>query len=108
MRIYESMQTNDASDACRHFVWAALLNKEFGPEFSSQVLNGHEQDLKQPQQEKSMDLANNRLGQLTSDQLIKDKQFSESTLLEKFKENLERGRIIVLRSLPRATKGEIK
>lgn len=61
LRIYPSSQTNNESDACRHFVWAALLYKEFGIELSSNILNAHEQDPKQPQIEKSMDLANNRL-----------------------------------------------
>ena len=36
--LFISSQTNDASDACRHFIWAALLYKKYGIDFSTQVL----------------------------------------------------------------------
>ena len=61
-KLYRQSRTNDESDTCHHFVWASLLYKEFGTDLSTQVLNAHKKDAEQPVQEKSMDLANNRLG----------------------------------------------
>lgn len=97
LNLFSSSRASDESDACRHFVWAALLYKEFGVDFSSQILNAHEQDPKQPQQEKSMDLANNRLGQLSAEQLIKDKKFNSQSVIKSFEDNLKHGRLIVLK-----------
>ena len=96
-QLYRTGETNDESDACRHFVWSALLYKEFGTDFSGQVLNAHEQDAKQPEPEKAMDLANNRLGQIVAEKLVREKKFKEENLLNVFKDNLNQGRLIVLR-----------
>ena len=103
-KLFPSSQTNDESDACRHYVWAALFYKEFGLEFSSKVLNAHEQDPKQPESEKAMDLANNRLGLLTAEQLVRDGKFNEENILSTFKENLKNGRLIILRKSQRSGK----
>lgn len=97
LTLYISTETNDESDACRHFVWAALLTNEFESDLSGKILNAHEQDPKQPEQEKSMDLANNRLGQIVAQKLIKQKTFNEDNILNEFKENLKQGRLIILR-----------
>ncbi len=97
LTLYPTSKTNDESDACRHFVWASLLYQEFGPSFSSQILAAHEEDPEQPDREKAMDLANNRLGQLSTSQLVKAKQFSESALLASFEENLKRGKLITIK-----------
>ncbi len=99
-KLYQSSSTNDESDACRHFVWAALLQDEFGAEFSNKVLNAHEQDPKQPLNEKSMDLANNRQGLLSVEELKKAKKFSDDSILESFQKNLAAGRLIVLKKRP--------
>ena len=106
-KVYRDSRTNDESDACRHFVWAILLQKEFGLEFGSRVLNAHEEDPKQPIQEKSMDLANNRLGQIVGAQLQKENKIEPDDILDAFKDNLAKGRFIVLKK--RAVKvGELK
>lgn len=96
LELFLANKTNDESDACRHFIWAALLQKEFGTEFSIKILNAHEQDPKQPESEKSMDLANNRLGLLIGEKLLKQKKFSDKTLLKVFKKNLKKGHLIIL------------
>ena len=97
LTLYTSTQTNDESDACRHFVWASYLTKEFGPEFSTSVLNAHEQDPKQPDKEKAMDLANNRQGQIVAQSLIEKDNLNEESILNSFKENLKQGRLIIIR-----------
>lgn len=102
-RVYPSSRTNDESDACRHFVWASLLYREFGTEFSNQVLNAHEQDPKQPTAEKSMDLANNRQGLLSAEELQRAKKLNDEAILDSFQTNLSKGRLIVLKK--RATSG---
>lgn len=48
-QLFRASRTNDESDACRHFVWASLLTREFGIEFANQVLNAHEQDGREPE-----------------------------------------------------------
>ena len=99
LNLYRSTQTNDESDACRHFVWASLMMKDLGIEFSTAVLNAHEQDPKQPEKEKAMDLANNRQGQIVAQDLIKKNLFNEENVLNAFKEDLKQGRLIVLRKV---------
>lgn len=76
-RIYKVSDTNDESDACRHFLWAALLMESLGREKSEDILNAHENNPQQPEDEKSMDLANNRRGISVAERLIKNKAFSE-------------------------------
>lgn len=96
-QLYPISDTNDESDACRHFVWAVLLYKEFGIEFATRVLNAHEQNPDQPQNEKSMDLANNRIGLISGEQLSKNNNINENEILESFKDHLSKGNIIVLK-----------
>ena len=88
-RLYSESATNDESDACRHYIWAALLYKKFGNEFSSKVLDAHEQDEKQLEIEKRMDSANNRSGQLAAKKLIEENKFSEEEILKSFKNDLK-------------------
>jgi hypothetical protein len=94
---YFSSRTNDESDACRHFVWAAFLSNSVGTEFAEQVLNAHEQDPKQPEAEKAMDLANNRLGLLAAERLKRDNLLNDDSILSSFKEHLKKGDLIVIR-----------
>ena len=96
--LYKSSLTNDESDACRHFVWAALLTKEFGVDFATQVLNAHEEQADQPAEERAMDLANNRLGQLAV-QSLKDQ--SDQGILDLFRSNLKKKALVVLKPLGR-------
>lgn len=96
LTVYPRSDSNDASDACRHFIWAGLLYKEFGNEFSNQILNAHEANPNQPEEEKSMDLANNRLGIIEAGRLQKEKKLSEKSLLDSFSQNLKYRNIIIL------------
>lgn len=92
-----SAKTPGLRDACRHFVWAALLVKEFGVEFSSKVLNAHERDPKQPENQRRMDLTNNKLGQAKAELLLKQKRFSEEEIIKEFEKSLNNGGIVVLK-----------
>ncbi|KHD87887.1 MAG: hypothetical protein OM95_11440 [Bdellovibrio sp. ArHS] len=48
--LYAKSKTNDASDACRHFIWAGLLTNSYGKDYALKILNAHEQDLLQPKE----------------------------------------------------------
>ena len=95
--LYPSSQTNDESDACRHFVWAALLQNELGTEFASEVLVAHELNPKQPQNQLEMDMHNNKLGREIGQKLNAAKNFSTEKALNAFQENLKAGKIVVIR-----------
>ncbi len=97
LSLFIKNHTNDASDACRHFVWATLLYKKFGLKFSKKVLNAHEKNSKQPLKEKQMDIANNQLGLQTAQYLIKQNQFNKSTILKNFQDNLNEGNIVIIK-----------
>ncbi len=103
--IFIVSNTNDASDACRHFVWAALLYKRFGFDVSVQILNAHEQNSKQPTEEKAMDLANNRLGIIVAKQLLNSKRWSKKTILKSFQWNLKKNNIVILKKNIKRTSG---
>lgn len=94
---YPTSDTNDASDACRHFVWAALLNQELGEEFSKKVLDAHEQNKSQPEREKVMDTLNNQRGLAASKKLLTDKNFDEKSIMSKFREELKSGKVSILK-----------
>ena len=94
--IYFNSDTNDESDACRHFIWAALLNAEYGPKLASELLDAHEQNPNQPEDEKSMDLANNRRGLIASAELIENDKNSDAAFLKQFLNDLKDGKIVVL------------
>lgn len=95
--LYFKSDTNDESDACRHFMWAALMSSELGATTASEILDAHEQNDSQPEQERAMDLANNRRALIVGADLIKSKKTSEQDFLSQFKEDLKAGRLIVLK-----------
>ncbi|MCY4321236.1 MAG: hypothetical protein OXC37_02360 [Bdellovibrionaceae bacterium] len=97
LSIFKKSGTNDASDACRHFIWALLLYKEFGPEFSRQILDAHEKNNEQPIEEQAMDLANNRLGLAVATELSKKEKINEKIILKSFRTNLQKGNFIILK-----------
>lgn len=96
-RIYLKSDTNDESDACRHYVWAGLLNFELGQSDANQILDAHEQNPLEPETEKAMDLANNRRGIIVSSELQTKKTADEVILLDRFKSDLSNGKLIVLK-----------
>lgn len=80
-----------------HFIWAALLNTKFGSKLTTELLDAHEQNPDQPEEEKSMDLANNRRGLIVSSELIKSKKSEDSVFLRQFLTDLKDGKIVVLK-----------
>lgn len=97
-RLYSESTINDESDACRHYVWAVLLYKKFGNEFSTKVLDAHEQDDKQSEIEKRMDLTNNKFGQAGAKRLIKENKFTNDEILKSFKNDLKNKKLIIIKS----------
>ncbi len=95
--MFPASLTNDASDGCRHYMWSALMTKDFGDEIASKFLNAHEQDPEQPSEEKAMDIENNKLGLSAASLIIKSKKFSEDELSKKFQQDLKSGKIRVLK-----------
>lgn len=95
--IYKASATNDESDACRHYVWAGLLAGKLGSQLAQKVLDAHENNPQEPLEEKSMDLANNRGGILACERLSLTKQCDSEHLLKSFINDLESGRLIVLK-----------
>ena len=92
--LYFRSDTNDESDACRHFAWAALMTRELGEKSAQLFLNAHEQQPRQPESEKAMDLANNRAGVLAANA---NPNIQDDIILTKFRENLKKGNLIVLK-----------
>ncbi len=95
LKIYPKSRHNDESDACRHYVWAMLMSRDIGTKDAEIILNAHENNLKEPQAERAMDLANNRQSQI--DYLkLKNSKLTEEIILEKFKENIKNGKFIII------------
>ena len=95
--LYGSNNINDESDACRHFLWAAFLTRELGPDVAQRFLNAHEQEPTQPDKEKIMDLANNRAGIDFAKNLKNSKEFSVDNVLKGFSEAVKKNELIILK-----------
>lgn len=95
--LYPTSQRNDESDACRHYVWATLLTKEFGRELAEKFLYAHENEPTQPIEEKAMDIANNNRGISRAEKRIKDASYSKDKIISDFQEDLNSKKIIVLK-----------
>ncbi len=102
LSLFKASGTNDASDACRHFVWAGLLYKNLGPLFSAKVVYAHEKDPNQTKKEKAMDEANNHLGFQVAEKLLTQNNFSESALIKSFQDKLKSGQVVVLKQKRRS------
>ena len=94
--IFKESGLNDESDACRHFVWAALLYKSLGLDLSQKILNAHEHNQEQPIEQKSMDLANNRLGLTTATYLKEKNKLNKKEILKSFQKNLKQENLVIL------------
>ena len=76
--------------------------------FSQEILGAHEQDNKQPPEEKAMDLANNRLGLIIAEELSRKDKLNENNILKSFQKHLKLGNIIVLKKNNKKTLGDKK
>ncbi len=104
LRKYPQSKTNDESDACRHFVWAALMTGKLGSEMAVKFLNAHEEDSKQPKDERSMDLANNRAGVIAGERLKKTNELSEESVMKLFDKSIRSHELVIMKSRGEAKK----
>ncbi len=102
--LYPTSATNDGSDACRHFIWAGLLFKEFGRSFAEKVLNAHEPEPLQPIDEKEMDIFNNQIGISSSEMLLQNKIFTEDMFLKEYSKQLNKNKLKVFKIKSRIKK----
>lgn len=96
LSIYAYSDMNDESDACRHYVWSILLSREIGEKHAETVLNGHENNPKEPKEQQAMDLANNRLG-LFNFQKNKENFKSDEDIKKSFIDQLKKNKFIVIK-----------
>ena len=94
--MYSYSDLNDETDACRHYIWAFLLSKEVNIKNAEAILSAHENNQLEPKNERSMDLANNRLGQIDYEK-SKDKDLNNKFITELFKENLKNNKLVILK-----------
>ena len=97
LKIFHKSKTNDESDACRHFTWSILLAKSFGIDFAEKILNAHENNPKEPADERAMDLSNNRLGLIAFQKADKNKKWSDEEIIELFNSNLKENKFVILK-----------
>ncbi len=95
LSIYPVSDTNDESDACRHFVWAILLSREIGTAKAETVLSAHENNPKELKEQKSMDVANNRLGLIVFQKNV-EKFKTDESIKEAFQKQLKENKLIIL------------
>lgn len=96
LTIYPKSRVNDESDACRHYIWAILLSRDIDSSTAETVTSAHENTPHEKQDEKAMDLANNRLG-LFYYQNLKNKKTTDEQIAQSFKEQLASKKFIILR-----------
>ncbi len=96
LSIYPVGDVNDESDGCRHYVWSILLSRTIGDKKAEDVLNAHENNPREPKNERAMDLANNRLG-LLNYQKSKDKFFSDEEIKKSFIEQIKNNKLVILK-----------
>lgn len=96
LSIYPTSNTNDESDACRHYVWAILLSREIGEKDAATVLAAHENNPRELQEQKDMDTKNNQIG-LDGYQKNKDKFTSDEVIKQSFIDELKRDKFIILK-----------
>ncbi len=87
---------NDESDAFRHFLWASLLTKELGADMAQKFLDAHENNSYQSEEEKAMDLANNRAGLLEAKRLQESKGLSLTEIEKSALKYLREQKLIIL------------
>ncbi len=97
LKIYPASRTNDESDACRHYIWAFLLIKEFNLDFTQKILEAHESKPKEPEEERKMDIFNNTLAINIFKNLGKNKNLSEEEILRSFKDQLKNKKLMIIK-----------
>jgi hypothetical protein len=97
-KAYGRSVTNDISDACRHFHWAYLLQRDLGNDFSKKILSAHEENPRIPLNEKEMDQHNNKMG-IEAAIATKDKKLSDEAVIELFKTQDSEKKIKVIRGV---------
>lgn len=95
-RQFPTQKFNDEGDAFRHYIWAGLLTKELGAEIAQMFLDAHEENPLQSNEEKSMDLANNRGGILAALKLQKTSKLDLENLEKLALEDLKENKLIVI------------
>lgn len=95
-KLFVKSSRNDESDACRHYIWAAITRCNLGLEFATRVLDAHENNPDEPLSEKSMDLANNRAGILACEKMSQNGSFDSERLVKSFQTDLKANRLIVI------------
>ncbi len=91
-KTYGVSDINDISDACRHYIWSSKLRQNIGKEAAKQILDAHEKNETQPEDQYIMDTHNNTVG-------LQDgaKKMSDLELIKKFKQNIQRGKMHVIK-----------
>jgi hypothetical protein len=74
------------------------MSHDLGKEFAKKVLDAHEQDPEQPVEERTMDLSNNKTGIAAEERLSRSQKFSESSVIEDFKDQLKNDKLIVIQT----------
>lgn len=93
--IYNISDHNDESDACRHYMWAFYLLKNFDVKQAREFLNAHESNPKQNPKEKDMDISNNEISIKDHKQIVKDTTPDQA--LENFKKSLKNKKMKILK-----------
>ncbi|MBK9294446.1 MAG: hypothetical protein IPM57_08375 [Oligoflexia bacterium] len=83
-------------DAFRHFVWAGLLVKELGRDKAQIYLDAHEENPRQTQVQKAMDLANNRAGIIEALRLKEKDSLTLETIKEAAFDHIKDKKLIIL------------
>lgn len=86
-------------------MWALHLREELDSEDAEKILNAHENNPNQPIEEKSMDLANNRLGLLTYNNLKTKDSISEKSFIEEFRKSMRENKLIIIKPRYQKTGG---
>ncbi|MBC7420362.1 MAG: hypothetical protein H7328_06495 [Bdellovibrio sp.] len=95
LSIYKRSDTNDESDACRHYMWAFFMAKEIGEKNASLILTSHENNPKEDDSEKEMDLANNKIA-LDDFRNKEHSKKSDLDILNLYKKNLKNKKFKVI------------
>lgn len=95
-RQFPIQKSDDEGDAFRHYIWAGLLTKELGADLAQMFLDAHEENSLQSNEEKSMDLANNRGGILAAQKLQKSNKLDLENLEKQALEDLKEKKLIVI------------